>query len=263
MVSLIKIDLRNIELGSLTKSYLLALITQMIIVWFLRKPLYRYLDINSRTFSSIFQTSTRWNSFIALGIANNFGGIQGLAIVALIMAITLPLVNFVNLVVLTVCCSDTKPTVRMTVIATLKVPLIWGALLGLSINVAQISIYQPLMAGVDIIGQAGLGVGLLAVGAGLSTHAMLNARVTVLIGLVAKLILFPLLVFISCLIFDVKGLSLQIAVLSASVATGMSGYIFARQLNGDAGLYAATASMQVVFSMISTPIILWLISGFV
>ena len=92
---------------------------------------------------------------------------------------------------------------------------------------------------------------------------MLNARVTVLIGVVAKLIMFPLLVFISCLIFGVKGLTLQMAVLCASVATGLSGYIFARQLRGDAELYAATASLQIVFSMITTPLVLWLITRFV
>jgi hypothetical protein len=263
VVSLIQMDLSKINLGSLTKGYLLAVIAQLIIVWLLKKPLHRHLSVSDRSFSSIFQTATRWNAFIALAIAFNFAGNEGLAIVSLIMALTLPILNFVNVVVLTICCSETKPTLATTVINTLKVPLIWGALLGLSLNIAEITVYKPLMVSLDIIGRAGLGIGLLTVGAGLHTHAILNARMTMMISIVAKLIVFPLLVFASCMLFDVGGLTLQMAMLSASVSTAMNGYILARQMGGDADLYAATASLQVVISMVSIPLVLWLVSGFV
>lgn len=262
VVSLIHMDLSKINLGALTNGYLLAVIAQLIIVWLLKKPLQRHLNVSSRSFSSIFQTSTRWNAFIALAISYNFAGNDGLAIVSLIMAITLPILNVVNVVVLTLCCSETKPTLASTAINTLKVPLIWGALLGLSLNLADISVYGPLMASLDIIGRAGLGIGLLTVGAGLHTHALLNARMTMLFSIVAKLIVFPLLVFTSCMIFDVNGLTLQMAMLSASVSTAMNGYILARQMGGDADLYAASASLQVVISMVTIPLVLWLVSGF-
>jgi len=43
----------------------------------------------------------------------------------------------------------------------------------------------------------------------------------------------------------------------------MNGYILARQMGGDADLYAATASLQVVLSMFTIPLILWMIKDFV
>lgn len=261
MVSLLKMDLSRISLGSITKSYLLAVIVQLLIIWMLRKPLRKFLGVNDRSFSSIFQTSTRWNVFIALAMANNFAGDQGLAIVALIMAVTIPVLNIVNIVVLTHCCSDTKPTIAATVINTFKVPIIWGALFGLLLNLAHVPIYEPLIVSFDIIGRAGLGIGLLTVGAGLHIKAMVRPGITVLVGFTAKLFLFPLLVFISCMMFQVSGLALQISIISASVATAMNGYVLARQMGGDADLYATTASLQVVGSMFSIPIMLWLISG--
>lgn len=261
MVALLKMDLGKISLGSITKSYLLAVIVQLLIIWLLRKPLRKFLGVNGRSFSSIFQTSTRWNAFIALAIANNFAGDQGLAIVALIMAVTIPVLNIVNIVVLTLCCSDTKPTIAAAVMNTLKVPIIWGALFGLLLNLAHAPIYEPLIVSFDIIGRAGLGIGLLTVGAGLHIKAMVRPGITVLVGFTAKLFLFPLLVFISCTMFQVSGLALQISIVSASVATAMNGYVLARQMGGDADLYATTASLQVVGSMFSIPIILWLISG--
>lgn len=262
VVSLLKMDLSRFSLESVTKSYLLAVLVHLLIIWMLRKPLRKYLGVNGRSYSSIFQTSTRWNAFIALAIANNFAGDQGLAIVALLMAVTIPVLNFTNIVVLTLCCSDSKPTIAATVINTIKVPIIWGALIGLSLNLAKVPIYEPLMVSFDIIGRAGLGIGLLTVGAGLQIKTMFRPRMTVLIGFTAKLLLFPLLVLISSMIFQVSGLALQISILSASVATAMNGYVLARQMGGDADLYATTASLQVVGSMFSIPIILWLISDF-
>ncbi|MCB1755258.1 MAG: AEC family transporter [Gammaproteobacteria bacterium] len=261
LISLINMDLSNLDLGSISKGYLFAVILQIILVWLMRRPLHRFLGIGDRSFSSIFQTSTRWNGFIALAIAAKYAGDQGLAIVALIMAITVPVLNFVNIIVLTICASEQAATVRTTLINTLKVPLIWGALLGLGINLLAIPVYEPLMVGLDIVGRAGLGIGLLTVGAGIRIKAMLDAKTTVLIGIVAKLFIFPLLVFAGCMLFGVDGLALQVAMLSASVSTAMNGYILARKMGGDADLYAATASLQVVVSMFSIPFIFWAVSS--
>lgn len=258
--SLIKMDLSNIDLGSITKGYLFAVILQLVIVWSLRRPLHRRLGMNDRTFSSVFQTTTRWNGFIALAIANKFAGDQGLAIVALIMAFTVPILNFANIIVLTICTSDSRPTIKTTMVNTLKVPLIWGALLGLAINLAQVPVYEPLLVSFDIIGRAGLGIGLLTVGAGIRIRAMKTAKTNVLVGIIGKLFFFPALVYTGCVMFGVTGLPLTIAMLSASVSTAMNGYVLARQMGGDADLYAATASLQVVVSMFSIPLILWLVA---
>ncbi len=259
--SLIKMDLSNLNLGAISQAYLSAVVLQMAIIWLSRRFLRRQLGMSDRSFSSVFQTSTRWNGFIALAIANKIAGDQGLAIVALIMALTIPVLNIVNIIVLTICTSDRKPTLQTTVVNTLKVPLIWGALLGLAINLAAIPVYEPIMVSLDIVGRAGLGIGLLTVGAGIRIQAMKSARASVLIGIIAKLFLFPLLVYAGCLVFNVDGLALEIALLSAAVSTAMNGYVLARQMGGDAELYASTASIQVIVSMFSIPLILWMVSG--
>jgi len=57
----------------------------------------------------------------------------------------------------------------------------------------------------------------------------------------------------------VTGLPLQMAMLSASVATATNGYVLARKMGGDPEFYAAAASIQVMVSMISMPAILLLL----
>ena len=261
MVSLINMDLKNLDLGSITWGYLCAVIFHIVVIWYLRKPLGRYFAIDDKSFSSVFQTSTRWNAFIALAIANKLAGDQGLAIVALVMALTVALLNFINIIALTILTSDSKPTFKTTFINTIKVPLIWGAFFGLVLNLADIAIYEPVMVSLDIIARAGLGLGLLTVGAGIRISAMYDARVNVLIGIIAKLIFFPCVVYASCLLFGVEGLALQIVMLCAGVSTAMNGYVLAREMGGDADLYASTASLQVVLSMFTIPVILWLVSA--
>lgn len=259
--SLINMDLSSIDLGAITLGYMSAVLIQLILVWSLRGLLRQKMNVNDRSFSSIFQTSTRWNAFIALAIASKLVGAQGLAIVALIMAFTIPFLNIVNIVVLTICTSDTRPTLKTTLLNTLKVPLIWGALGGLFINIAGIPVYEPLLVSMDVVGRAGLGIGLLTVGAGIRISAMQTARANVIISIFAKLVLFPALVYFGCVMFGVTGMPLQIAVLCASVSTAMNGYVLARQMGGDVELYAASASLQVVVSMFTIPLILMLIAG--
>ncbi len=260
MVSLIKMDLSNINLGAISQAYLSAVILQLTLVWLLRGLLRKRLGVSDRSFSSVFQTSTRWNGFIALAIASKLAGEQGLALVALIMAITVPVLNFVNIIVLTVCTSETRPTIKQTALNTVKVPLIWGSLLGLGINLLGVSVYEPVMTSMDIVGRAGLGIGLLTVGAGIRVQAILSAKTNVLLSIVAKLFVFPLLVYIACRVFSVTGLPLQMAMLSASVSAAMNGYVLARKMGGDAELYASATSLQVIISLFSIPFILWLVS---
>lgn len=261
MVSLIKMDLSNIDLGAISQAYLSAIVLQLMLVWSLRGTLRNKLGLSDRSFSSVFQTSTRWNGFIALAIASKLAGEQGLALVALIMAITVPVLNFVNIIVLTVCTSETRPTIKQTALNTAKVPLIWGALLGLAINLSGVLVYEPIMTTLDIVGRAGLGIGLLTVGAGISVQAILSAKTNVILSIVAKLFVFPLLVYIACGLFSVTGLPLQMAMLSASVSAAMNGYVLARKMGGDAELYASATSLQVIISLFSIPLILWLVSA--
>ena len=52
------------------------------------------------------------------------------------------------------------------------------------------------------------------------------------------------------------------AMLAAAVSTAMNGYVLARQMGGDADLYAAAASIQVLVSVFSIPLILLLVGEF-
>jgi predicted permease len=114
------------------------------------------------------------------------------------------------------------------------------------------------MVSLDLISQAGLGIGLLTVGAGLRIRSIFQPRRELWLGVGGKMILFPLLVTAICLAFRIDGITLTAAVACAAVPTAMNGYIMARKMGGDAPLYATTSAAQALLGLITIPAFLWL-----
>ncbi|MDP2731770.1 MAG: AEC family transporter, partial [Hoeflea sp.] len=57
--------------------------------------------------------------------------------------------------------------------------------------------------------------------------------------------------------FGLTGEPLQFLALCASVPTAMTGYLLARQMGGDAPLYAAVTTVQTVASFLTIPAVMW------
>ena len=108
----------------------------------------------------------------------------------------------------------------------------------------------------DLLGRAALGAGLLCVGAGLRVRHALKPSRDVWVGVIMKLIAMPVFVAIWAMAFGITGMSLQTALVCAAVPTAMNGYMLARQMGGDAELYAATAAVQTMVSFVSIPLFL-------
>jgi malonate transporter len=60
----------------------------------------------------------------------------------------------------------------------------------------------------------------------------------------------------------IRGDSLMVIALGASVPTAMNGYLLAKQMGGDAPLYAAVATVQTVVSFFTIPLVLT-VTGYV
>ncbi|MEK7989780.1 MAG: AEC family transporter, partial [Thiotrichaceae bacterium] len=110
----------------------------------------------------------------------------------------------------------------------------------------------------QLLGQATLPLGLLAVGAGLELHHFRRSFFNIVIASSIKLIIFPLIVFSIHLLFQLECHVYQIALLFSALPTATSSYILAKQMGGDAELMANIISTQIVLSLFSLPWILWL-----
>ena len=257
-LTLVRADLHSLSLGTIGMTVLATTLTIIIILLALRPLFYRKMAIAGPAFTTIFQTSTRWHGFIALAIILKLYGDAGGAIVAIIFALLIPPLQVINILVLARYASGTSPGWRQMTKTIAGNPVILSCVVGISINLLEIPLWEPIITYLDLLGRAALGASLLALGAGLSIKAAMNSSREMLIGVFFKLIATPALTMAYGLYFGVTQFEMNVLLICASVSTAMNGYIFARKMGGDAQLYAATSTVQTALSFITIPLVIWL-----
>ena len=204
-------------------------------------------------FSSIFQTSLRWNGFIALAVAQKIYPPEGVAVVALAMAVIIIPLNVMSVAVVSRFGgrnADWPKVMR----ATATNPLILGVALAIVLRfVLSAGLYEPIDAAIGLVAQAAIGMALLAIGAGLRPGDVLKPRLALWVPVLLKLAVLPALLAATAYGLGVRGPELVYLVLCASVPTAMNGYVLARQLGGDAEFYAAIATLQTSLAVLTMP----------
>ncbi|WP_306120980.1 AEC family transporter [Roseitalea sp. MMSF_3504] len=218
-------------------------------------PPLRARGVSRPTFSSVFQTATRWNGFIALAVAEEMFSPEGPAMVALVMAVVIIPLN-VAAVTVVAWFTDSHANPMRTARKVATNPLILATAAALIVRLAPFALPGPVMEALHLVGRAALGMGLLAIGAGLKITGT---------GLSASSLWTPTLLKLGALPALVVGLSLALGIgseeiaylsLCAAVPTAMNGFVLARQMGGDAESYAATVTVQTALSFLTIPLVL-------
>ena len=220
--------------------------------------LYRFGNLTGQQFSSVFQGAARWNGFVALAAIGQLYGPEGVTLAAVSFAVLVPTVNILSVLILTRYAGDT-PAGMGTVLKLLsKNPLILACAAGIILNVTGIRLPGPLAPTAQILGQAALTIGLIAIGAGLRLDHALQTKGIVLLTSGLKLIIMPLFMALWCHLFDVTGMARLVVLLCGSVPGATSSYILARQLGGDATLMASLITGSTIMAAITMPLILYI-----
>ncbi len=218
------------------------------------RPLTPRSRLPNPAFTSLFQTTTRFNGLITLAAAELLRGQAGTVLIAVSMAVLIPLINIGNIVVMVA--FGTARARPLGVLATiLRNPLVLGSLLGLGLNLSGLALPGFLDTTLEMIGRAALGVGVLAVGAGVSLGRVARPSPPALLGL----LLHPGLVLALFLgLAALLGLSPDqrlIGALLFATPAATNGYIVARQMGGDAPLYADILTLQTLLSLLLFPLL--------
>lgn len=238
-----------IAIGSIGSVTFIALL--LILSW----PLFRAAGVSGASYTSVFQTSTRWNAFIALAIGEKLYGTDSLALVALVATLIIIPLNFYNIAVLVWFGGGTR-SLKTFAQKILTNPMIIGSVLGVLVNLSGIHIYAPLMQTVEFVADTSLSLGLIMVGAGLKLADALRPRPLALLPVVLKLLFMPLVMTGAAYALGMRGEQLLTIAMGASVPTAMNGYVLAKQMGGDAPFYAAVATLQTIASFFTIPMVL-------
>ncbi|MDP3409661.1 AEC family transporter [Bosea sp. (in: a-proteobacteria)] len=218
------------------------------------RPLLARAGIDGPAFTSIFQGSVRWNTFIALALAAGLQGRDGTTLMAIAVAAMIPLLNVLCVVVLARFANGRPMSPSATVRSIVFNPFIWSSAVGLALNQMQWMLPAAIVTYLDVMGRAALGVGLLAVGAGLDLRSLARPRLAHCIAVGVKLVVMPLLAWTIARQFGLSGPALTMTVVAASVPTATAAYFLARDLGGDAPLMAEITTLQTLLALATLPL---------
>jgi predicted permease len=210
--------------------------------------------------TSILQGAGRFNTFIALAVAEALYGLPALQLAVLGAAVLVPVVNLTVIGLFSVILPRPGSPVLLGAAKSLATnPLILSILAAVVANRlgwAPIPVVQETLA---VLGQAALPIMLLCVGASLKLRGLKADALPMALAAGAKLMMFPLVILGVALALGLPPLTAQVALIYGALPTGVAAYTLARQLGGDAPLMAAMITVQTLLAFAVMP--LWLSFG--
>lgn len=251
-------NLSSVPVAGVGGALLVSVLAMAALCLALRPLLVRTIGLDGPAFTSVFQGAVRWQTFVALSVADNMFGDLGLALASVAMVAMIPVINIMSVSVLAHFASPGKTSWRATLLAIARNPLIWGCVTGIALNLSHLPVPDPLYEFIGSLGRCSLAIGLLVVGAGLHLESLLRPRPAAILAVGLKLLVMPMMAIACGLAFGLSGSNLAVVACCASVPSASNAYVLARQMGGDAPLLAQMLILQTALAVITMPVFITL-----
>lgn len=246
-------DLRGVPVLAMGLSLVFAILSVAALL-LVARPALAHAGIDGPAFTSIFQGSVRWNTFVGLAVAAGLQGRAGTTLMAIAIAAMIPLLNIMCVLVLARFANGKPMSAGATIRSILVNPFIWSSAVGLLLNQVQWMLPSAFTGYLDVLGRASLGIGLLVVGSALDLNRLARPRLAHGIAVVLKLVAMPLLAWLYAGLLGVTGPALAMTVVAGAVPTATAAYFLARDLGGDAQLMAEITTLQTLLALATLPL---------
>ena len=209
--------------------------------------------VDLRRHASGAQTAFRFNTYIALALSERLAGAQGLAWIALLVALCVPLVNV----------AAVWPLARQSGQGLgrelLRNPLIQATVAGLAFNLSGLALPDLLVGALSRVGSAALPIGLMAVGAGLRLGALRAAPALAAALLAIRHAVLPAVAIALVLLAGLPPAQQAVVVIFGAVPTASSSYVLAVRMGGDGPFVAGLVTVSTLIGMAGLPLALQLL----
>jgi predicted permease len=216
----------------------------------------RVPGVDPRLHAAGSQTVFRFNSYVALALAERLGGAPGLAWMALLIALCVPLCNV----------AAVWPLARHGGHAygreLLRNPLIIATVGGLLANLVGLVLPTPVATSLQRVGSAALPLGLMAVGAGLALGGLRSAPGLGAVLLTLRHAAMPAIALGLSLALKLSGEQRMIVVAFGALPTSSAAYVLAARLGGNAAFVAGLVTVSTLLAMLTLPFWLSLAARF-
>ncbi len=202
---------------------------------------------DKRHYASGAQVAFRFNSYVALAVAERLAGPAGLASVALMVSVCVPLVNL----------AAVWPLARASGVGfgreVLRNPLILATVAGLAGHVAGLVLPEVVQAVLSRVGSAALPLGLMAVGAGLRLGTLGASRGLSVALLGIRHLVLPAAGLALGWWWELPPTAYALLVVFAAMPSASSAYVLAVRLGGDGPYVASLVSLSTLLAMAVLP----------
>ncbi len=203
--------------------------------------------VDPMTHASGAQTAFRFNSYVALALAERLAGAPGVAWQALLMAVCVPVCNV----------AAVWPLAKQGGHGYLKElarnPLILATLSGLACNLGGLQLPDLVATTLSRIGAAALPLGLMAVGAGLRFGALRDAPWLAAGLMGTRHLVLPAVGIALVLWLDLPPAQQAVIVAFAAMPTAASAYVLATRMGGNGAYVAGLVTVSTLLAMVGLP----------
>lgn len=203
--------------------------------------------IDRREHAASAQVAFRFNSFIALAIAERLAGAQGLLLIAVLIGVCVPLFNV----------GAVWPMARHAntgfLGALLRNPLIIATATGLLANVLGLRVPTWMDPTLNRIGAASLALGLMAAGAGMQFAKLAQAKALAVSVLAIRHLLLPLVAFGLARLFRLDAAQTTVLLAFSALPTASSCYVLASRMGYNGAYVAGLVTLSTLLGMVSLP----------
>lgn len=196
------------------------------------------------------QVAFRFNSYVALALADKLAGPSGVTWTAMLVAVCVPLCNF----------GAVYPLARQGGHRfwreVVRNPLILSTVAGLVVNLLGLRVPEAVAPALQRMGQAALALGLMTVGAGLQLGGLWAAPRLGAALLAIRHVLLPLVALAVVQILRLPLAQQPVVVAFAAMPTASSAYVLALRMGGNGPFVAGLVTLSTLLGMASIP--LWL-----
>jgi malonate transporter len=202
------------------------------------------------------QSGVRWNTFIALAVAQDLLGKHGIFLIAAAAAAMVPTANLLSIVALSRF-SNAKMGAAALLRQVIANPLIVSFVVGIVIYGLEIELAPSIATFLDILARAAIATGLLASGAYIQVRSGATPVSALLGWSMFRLLGLPLIAGAIAFALDMPPVAFLVVLIATAVPTASNGAILARKLGGDAILAANLIALQTLLAVASFTAILW------
>lgn len=203
--------------------------------------------IDARQHAASAQVAFRFNSFIALALADRVAGPQGLLLIAMLIGVCVPLFNVAAVWPMA------RHAKRGFARELLRNPLIIGTATGLAANLLGFSVPVWIEPTVTRLGAASLALGLMAAGAGMQFGSLASAKVLAISLLAIRHLLLPLIAFGLARAFRLDPVQATVLLAFSGLPTASSCYVLAARMGYDGAYVAGLVTLSTLFGIASLP----------